>query len=188
MWARTHTYLQKHARTHSHLQKHTHTLTHKHTLSIICRTFLLVVKLPCCHSSLHLFPWGWTGEREREWKMEWERACKEKTEREKERESMSREEESAWDCKSVTKASHWFWDGELMKPQPDMTVQCQTAKSYAGRWALAAISLQIVCVWRWQKKKQDKLKRHSLKTEKKKRKKKRKAILRQSVRASLGIS
>lgn len=37
-------------------------------------------------------------------------------------------------------------DGELMKPRPDMTVQCQTAKSYAGRWALAAISLQIVCV------------------------------------------
>ena len=33
-----------------------------------------------------------------------------------------------------------------MKPRPDMTVQCQTAKSYAGRWALAAISLQIVCV------------------------------------------
>lgn len=33
-----------------------------------------------------------------------------------------------------------------MKPRPDMTVQCQMAKSYAGRWALAAISLQIVCV------------------------------------------
>lgn len=33
-----------------------------------------------------------------------------------------------------------------MKPQPDMTVQCQTVKSYAGRRALAAISLQIVCL------------------------------------------
>lgn len=27
-------------------------------------------------------------------------------------------------------------DGELMKPQPDMTVQCQMAKSYAGCWAV----------------------------------------------------
>lgn len=33
-----------------------------------------------------------------------------------------------------------------MKLQPDMTVQCQTVKSYAGRWALVAISLQIVCL------------------------------------------
>lgn len=33
-----------------------------------------------------------------------------------------------------------------MKLRPDMTVQCQTVKSYAGRWALVAISLQIVCL------------------------------------------
>lgn len=77
-----------------------------------------------------------------------------------------RRKETALDRKSVTKASHWFWDGELMKPGPDMTVQCQTGKSYAGRRALAAISLQIVCVSGWQKKKQGKLKRHSFKKEK----------------------
>ena len=153
------------------MQTHSHTQTHKYTLSIICKTLLLVVKWPCCHSSLHLFPWGWTGERKRKWRME----------REGERESWKRGKESAWDCKSVTKARHWFWDGELMKPRPDMTVQCQTVKSYAGRRALAAIILQIVCVWGWQKKKQDKLKRHSLKKE-------RKAILRRNVGASLGIS
>lgn len=120
--------------------------SHTHTVSIICRTFLLVVKWPCCHSSLHLFPWGWSRERKKVWRMERERG-----------------KEGAWKCKSVTKSTHWFCDGELMKPRPDMTVQCQTVKSYAGRWALAAISLQIVCVWGWQKKK---LKRHSLKCRK----------------------
>lgn len=105
--------------------KHSHK---KLALSISRWTFLLVVNdLVVIHlhiSSLEVEPL-----RGRE------------SERRKERES---KKESAWDCKSVTKASHWFRDGELMKPRQDMTVQCQTGKSYAGRRALGAISLQIV--------------------------------------------
>ena len=135
-----------------------------HVCVNICRRRLLAVKWPCCHSSLHLLPWGWTAER------------KEKV-KDIERGRGEREKESAWDRKSVTKASHWFWDGELMKPLPDMTVQCQTRKSYAGCRALAAISLQIVCVCGWQKKKQDELKRHSFK-KKEEEKKRRKPIFR----------
>lgn len=94
----------------------------------------------------------------------------EEEERVKEREKREEgDREGEKECKVpqtanlLQKASHWFWDGELMKPQPDMTVQCQTTKSYAGRRALAAIILQIVCVWGWQKWKQNKLKRNSLK-------------------------
>lgn len=43
-------------------------ISREHTL-FICGTFLLVVKWPCCHSSLPLIPWGWTQRKGREWRM-----------------------------------------------------------------------------------------------------------------------
>lgn len=68
-----------------YMHKHVHTQTQMHTFAteahihtqpptnihflLSVGQFLLVVKWPCCHLSLHLFPWGWTGERKSERKM-----------------------------------------------------------------------------------------------------------------------
>lgn len=72
-----------------------------------------------------------------------------------------------------------------MKLRPDMTVQCQTVKSYAGRWALVAISLQIVCL-RMKKEEAGQVKKAFIRRKEKKRK--RKPIFWRNVGASLSIT
>lgn len=56
----------RHKQMHMNLQENPNHMpahnTHLLTLSINYRTFLLVVKWPCCHSFSHLFPWGRRGE------------------------------------------------------------------------------------------------------------------------------
>lgn len=58
-----------------------------------------------------------------------------------------------------------------MKLRPDMTVQCQTVKSYAGRWALVTISLQIVCL-RMKKEEAGQVKKAFIRRKEKKKEKK----------------
>lgn len=57
-----------------------------------------------------------------------------------------------------------------MKLRPDMTVQCQTVKSYAC-WALVAISLQIVCL-RMKKEEAGQVKKAFIRRKEKKKEKK----------------